>query len=206
MHATQQVVSFETNAERSADGWRRGVTSLTSDGVAVVWAETSVPRGFHARFDAHSRRYCYVMLDQDDVLVIGRNLCTTTAALDHERMHRSAQTLVGERDFSSFRGAGCQSRTPWRAVHEITVRRAGAFVVLEIEANAFLLHMVRNIAGNLIEVGMGKRTEAEFVALRDARDRRLGAPTAPPQGLYLVHVGYRSLELAPRDPFFLRAL
>lgn len=126
--------------------------------------------------------------------------------LDHERMHRAAQALVGERDFSSFRAAGCQSRTPWRNVHEIAVRRAGAFVVLDIEANAFLLHMVRNIAGNLIDVGLGKRTEDEFIALRDAHDRRLGAPTAPPQALYLVNVHYQALELAPRLPFFLRAL
>ena len=207
VHATQQVVSFDTTAGRVAEAWRRGVTSLSADGIAIVWANPTVPVGFNARFDAHSRRYCYVIADRGPVGgVIGRDLWVASRELDVGAMDRAAQTLLGERDFSSFRASGCQSKTPWRSVTEVHVKRRGAFTVIEIEANAFLLHMVRNIAGALMVVGREAMSKAAFVALRDACDRRLAPPTAPPQGLYLVGVGYRALAIEPRYPIFLDGL
>jgi tRNA pseudouridine38-40 synthase len=127
--------------------------------------------------------------------------------LDEGAMHRAAQALLGEQDFSAVRGAGCQSQTPFRCVHRIAVQRAGPFVVLDVTANAFLLHMVRNMAGVLRQVGAGQRPVSWVTELLAGRDRTVAGPTAPPHGLYLVHVHYPGYDFPqPQLPPLLRAL
>jgi tRNA pseudouridine38-40 synthase len=122
-------------------------------------------------------------------------------------MHRAAQQLLGERDFSSFRAAGCQSRTPFRRMDRVNVHRCASLVVLDIQANAFLLHMVRNIAGALWEIGLGRRQADWLADVLEARDRTLCSPTAPAQGLYLTDVSYPGQDFPrPALPGLLRAL
>ncbi|MEE9254867.1 MAG: tRNA pseudouridine(38-40) synthase TruA [Pseudomonadales bacterium] len=206
VHATGQVVHFDTSAERDPRSWVRGCNSLTDRAVTVHWALV-VASDFHARFSATSRRYLYVWLDQPQPPAIARALVAWTyQPLDAERMHLAAQALVGEHDFSAFRASGCQSPTPFRRVLDVGVYRSGRLVIIDIRANAYLLHMVRNVAGALKEVGSGARPEGWIRAVLQGRDRSLCAPTAPPEGLYLVEVAYaRHLGLppAPVGPPFL---
>lgn len=202
VHATAQVVSFRTNADRSAQAWRLGVSSLTSSALGVVCAR--VFPAFHARFDALWRRYVYVFSDAPARPVLHRGLVAWApgygAPLNHEAMHRAGQVLLGEQDFSSFRAAGCQSRSPWRRVDAIGVRRVGGNVAIDVTANAFLLRMVRNIAGALLAVGRGELSADDFAELLRLRHRPAAPPTAPPQGLYLVGVGYREWNFPARLP------
>ena len=204
VHATQQVVSFATQAVRSESAWRRGVSSLTPPTIGVVWARVLEYR-FHARFDAQWRRYVYLFSDAPQRPVIHRALVAWSRSLDAGCMDAAARCLIGEHDFSTFRAAGCQSKSPWRRLHAIRVVRAGEYVAIDLTANAFLLHMVRNIAGALREVGTGNLTPPAFAQLFAQRDRTLAPATAPPQGLYLVSVGYPDLELGVRLPPLLRA-
>ncbi len=206
VHATYQVVAFDPPVERPLDAWIRGTNALSPDGVAVLWAR-EVPDDFHPRFQATARRYMYLFYDLERVSPLLSGRVTFSRRLADEPMHKAAQTLVGEQDFSAFRAAGCQSRTPMRALHQVSVTRLGGFVVLDITANAFLLHMVRNIAGSLWEVGLGRAAPEWIQALLIGRDRSLAAPTAPPDGLYLVDVRYPSQTLpGGRPPALLRAL
>ena len=208
VHATQQVVSFRTVAERSPQAWCRGISSLTPPTVGIGWARVR-EASFHARHDALWRRYVYLYADAAERPVIHRALVAwarpLSGPLDADAMHRAAQALLGEHDFSAFRAAGCQSRSPWRRVHAIEVRRRGAFVAIDITANAFLLRMVRNIAGTLRAIGGGELAEDAAGALLHGGDRTKAPPTAPPQGLYLVGVGYQGLELPARPPPLLDA-
>lgn len=201
VHAMQQVVSFQTSAERTVDAWRRGVSSLTPKAVGIVWAKI-LAAPFHARFDAVARRYVYVFSDAPSAPVIHRSLVAWTggAALDETAMHRAAQGLLGEHDFSAFRAAACQAKSPRRRIMRIGVQRANGYVAIDVRANAFLLHMVRNLAGALREVGIGRLDADALQRLLLARDRTLAPPTAPPSGLYLVGADYPQLELAPRPP------
>lgn len=200
VHATQQVVSFQTSAVRSGEAWRRGVTSLTPSSLAVLWARVET-RPFHARFDALWRRYVYVLSDAPSVPVILRgHVAWSPAPLDSDAMHAACRCLVGEHDFSAFRAAACQSRSPWRRVATIKVTRVNGLVAIDVTANAFLKHMVRNIAGALREVGTGSLTAEAFAALFERGDRTRCPPTAQPQGLYLVGVGYPQFETEVRLP------
>jgi len=199
VHATGQVVSFRTSAERPLDAWRRGVSSLTPDTIGIVWARAI--ESFHARYDAVWRRYVYVYSDAPEKPVIHRGLvawCQTP--LEPEGMNVAAQCLLGEQDFSAFRAAGCQSKTPYRNVQAIRVARRNGYVAIDITANAFLLHMVRNIAGALRAVGAGELGSTDFRELLREGDRTRAPPTAPPQGLYLVGVGYPGMDTPIRPP------
>ena len=197
VHATGQVVSFATRADRPPRAWSRGVNSLLPDGVAVRWVQT-VDAAFHARFSATARRYMYLVLEQAHRPALGRDHVTwARERLDDEAMHRAAQQLLGERDFSSFRGAGCQARTPFRCVHQISVRRFGALLVLDVLANAFLQHMVRNIAGVLLEVGNGQRAPGWVAEVLERCNRDAAGRTAPASGLYLVEVRYGDALTTP---------
>ena len=190
VHALMQVAHFDSTAARTTRGWTLGANTELPPEITLLWAQP-VPDSFHARYSALSRTYVYRIVNRPCRPALLRGLmCWVRPSLEAEAMHSAAQALVGEHDFSSFRAAECQSPTALRRVTHIAVERAGAELALTIRANAFLHHMVRNIAGALIEVGTGKRPARWIAELLEARDRRLGAVTAPPQGLYLARVDY----------------
>ena len=194
VHATQQVVSFQSAKARPLRAWRDGVNALTGPGVKVRWAR-EVEAGFHARFSATARRYLYLYLMDSRPSPLGGRYAWLSPPLDAAAMHQAGQALLGEQDFSSFRAAGCQSQSPFRRVFRLRVRAIGGLVALDIEANAFVLHMVRNIAGALSQVGRGERPSEWVGECLQAKDRRLIGKTAPPQGLYLIDVTYPQPEL-----------
>lgn len=191
VHAAGQVVHFDTTSVRPLKAWVLGVnTLLRHRGIAVRWAQ-EVPDDFHARFSAYSRRYRYTVCDDPVRPALLANFVTShQRRLDAAAMHRAGQYLLGELDFSAFRAAACQSNTPMRCVTELRVRRHGGLVVMDIEANAFLLHMVRNIMGTLLVIGEGRQPPEWAKDLLDGRDRTRAAKTAPAQGLSLIKVRY----------------
>ena len=189
VHATQQVVSFATKARRPLKAWREGVNTMVGDSIKVRWAK-EVDAGFHARHSARARRYMYLFRMDAVPAPLADRYAWRVAKLRPDAMHRAGQCLVGEQDFTSFRAAGCQARNGHRNVHRLSVRPFGDLAVLDIEANAFLLHMVRNIAGTLVEVGVGARPASWAADCLAARDRRRAGKTAPAKGLYLVDVRY----------------
>lgn len=190
VHATAQVIHFDTPAERSMRSWVLGGNANLVPDIAIQWAQR-VPEDFHARFCAQRRRYRYVILNRWTRSAILRGRVTWNhTPLDAQRMHEGAQYLKGEHDFSTFRALGCQAKSPVRTVHSIDVRREGEFIYIDVEANAFLHHMVRNIAGVLMSVGSGEQSPQWVRELLALRDRRLGGVTARPDGLYLIQVTY----------------
>ncbi len=207
VHATGQVVHFDAQTLRPEKAWIRGGNSLLPPAARVLWAR-QVSDDFHARFSARSRRYRYVIRESEvEPAVMARQLTHVRERLDVESMDQAASHLLGERDFSAFRAAGCQSRTPWRNVMHLRVRRQGAFVVIEVQANAFLQHMVRNIAGVLLEIGSGRQPPQWAGQVLESRDRSAAAVTAKPYGLYLVEVDYPDhfgLPASPAGPAFLQ--
>lgn len=190
VHASGQVVHFDTTSVRQLKAWVLGANTALKRKIAVRWAHP-VPDDFHARFSAYSRRYRYTICDDPIRPAFLANFVTSHAQrLDAELMHAAGQYLLGELDFSAYRGAGCQSNSPMRCVTELTVRRHGGLVVMDIEANAFLLHMVRNIAGTLMAIGEGREAPLWARQLLEGKDRTLAAKTAPATGLSLVKVRY----------------
>ena len=190
VHATGQVVHFDTDLVRPLTAWVRGVNSFLPDGVAVRWAQP-VGEGFHARFSAFARRYRYVLLNrsQRPGLLHGR-VGWSHRPLDTGRMQEAAQRLLGEHDFSAFRAADCQAKSPVKLMREARVQRVGEVVIFDFEASAFLHHMVRNLVGTLVYIGQERQPVEWIQTLLDARDRRIAAPTFSPHGLYLVGVRY----------------
>lgn len=199
VHATGQIIHFETPAERPLRGWLRGTNIKLPDGIALRWIQP-VADDFHARFSAQSRRYRYIIQNRDarPALLNGR-VAWNYHPLNTEVMHQAAQSLLGENDFSSFRAAGCQSNHAMREVQVISVSRNADFVYIDIQANAFLHHMVRNIVGSLLLVGKGDRPVEWLAELLAARDRRLAGMTAAAAGLYFVHVNYPPEFNLPTD-------
>jgi tRNA pseudouridine38-40 synthase len=183
VHARCQVAHFDTAAQRTERAWVLGANSRLPPAVCVRWAR-DVDAGFHARFSATARRYTYTILNRPVRAALEARVVTwERVPLDHAAMHRAAQALLGENDFTSFRTIACQSRTPMRRMDEITVAREGERVRISFRANAFLHHMVRNIVGSLLVVGRGEQPESWIAALLAARDRSIAAPTAPAAGL-----------------------
>src|SRR5579875_1009965 len=183
VHARCQVAHFDTTAEREERAWVLGATTRLPHAIAVLWAR-AMPRDFHARFSARARRYRYVILNRPIRPALeARFVAWERVPLDADAMHASAQALLGEQDFSSFRAVSCQARHALRHVGAVSVRREGECVTVEIEANAFLHHMVRNIVGSLLEVGRGERSVGWIAELLAARDRSVAGVTAMPQGL-----------------------
>lgn len=190
VHALNQVVHFDTTAERTERSWVLGTNSNLPDDINLTWAR-GVSEGFHARFSAIARSYRYVILNRWVRSAIhGYRETWIHSPLDEERMHEAAQLLVGEHDFSSYRAVACQAKNPVRCIEQLAVRREGERVILEIRANAFLHHMVRNIAGVLIAIGKGEQPVDWTRTVLEYRNREQGGVTAPPQGLYFLRAHY----------------
>ena len=190
VHATAQLVHFECKAKRSEVSWVKGVNTNLPEGVVVRWARP-VADDFHARFTATARTYRYVIANQSvRSAILSKKVTLVAEPLDVKKMHAAGQHLLGEHDFSAYRGASCQSNSPFRFIESLKVERQGQFIVMEICANAFLLHMVRNIMGVLIEVGLGNQAVGWSKQVLETRDRKQAAKTAPPHGLYLVEARY----------------
>jgi tRNA pseudouridine38-40 synthase len=190
VHATGQVVHFETTAERALSAWTLGVNAQLPADISVGWVQAVAP-DFHARFSATARRYRYLIYNHRlRPGLFGEGVSHYPEPLDAGRMDAGAQYLIGEHDFSSFRGAHCQSHTPWRELQWIKVTRQGDYVLVEVQANAFLHHMVRNIVGVLLEVGAARRPPEWVAEVLAAQQRSMAATTAKPHGLYLVDVVY----------------
>ncbi len=201
VHALNQVVHFDADASRPERAWVEGANTHLPDDVRIRWVKP-VADDFDARFSAVARQYRYVIYNDATPSALLRGRVTPVREpLDAARMHRAAQALIGEHDFSSFRAAGCQAKHPRRNVQWITVSRRGPLVFVDIRANAFLHHMVRNIVGSLIRIGTGEREEGWMAALLALRDRTQAAETAPAQGLYFVTAFYPSALVIPeRQP------
>ena len=200
VHATGQVVHFDCDAVRPLKAWTMGVNANLPSSVAVKWC-VHVSDEFNARFSATGRRYRYVIYNHKmRPAILEQGITHIHRPLNEHLMHEAAQALLGEQDFSAFRAALCQSKTPFRNVTNVTVSRHGAFVVVDISANAFLHHMVRNIVGSLVEIGSGHQPVDWIATLLAGRDRTLSAATAKPNGLYLVKVDYPDAFGLPEQP------
>ena len=190
VHGQCQVVHFDTDAQRDARGWVLGVTSNLPPAMSVRWC-VLVADDFSARFSARARRYRYRILNRGTRPGLERQyLGWERLPLDAEAMHAAAQALVGEQDFSAFRSVQCQAAHARRNLHEIAVHRNGEEVVVEVQANAFLHHMVRNIVGSLLVVGRGERPPEWIGDLLEQRDRTIAGPTAPSSGLLFIGPRY----------------
>jgi len=200
VHAWGQVIHFDTAAVRPFRSWLLGINSNLPDDVAVQWVR-NVPGDFHARHSAIARTYRYIILNRDVRSALDRNRAWyVRRVLAEERMASAASDLLGEHDFSAFRGAGCQSRSPVRRLERLSVTRSGDYVQIDVRASGFLYHMVRNIVGALVRIGAGDADPSWLAALLASRDRRLGAATAPPEGLYLTEVHYPPALALPGKP------
>ncbi len=190
VHASEQVIHFDIDVDRTNRSWVYGANSNLPKDICLLWAMQSSD-DFHARFSALRRRYCYI--------IFNRNIRPTFNAyrttwchqiLDENLMHEAAKHLIGSHDFSSYRALGCQAKSPVREIYHLSVARKGAYVLIDIEANAFLHHMVRNIAGVLMDIGKGKQPPIWAKEVLQYRDRCLGGVTAAPFGLYLTNIRY----------------
>jgi tRNA pseudouridine38-40 synthase len=190
VHASAQVVHFDSTAERSSRGWLLGVNSGLPDDINANWA-VFVDDDFHARFSATSRTYRYLILNRRVRSALYRHRAWWVyESLDEQAMLEASEYLLGEHDFSAFRAAGCRASTPTRVIHSLQVKRSGDWLTVTITANAFLQHMVRNITGLLATIGKGDREPAWAKSVLESRDRKEGGVTAPPHGLTLIDVEY----------------
>jgi tRNA pseudouridine38-40 synthase len=190
VHALQQVIQFDTPVDRPATAWIRGVNAGLPASVAVRWAVTA-GEAFDARFGATARTYWYVLLDAPVRPPLWRHRAGWThRRLDAERMNEAAACLVGRNDFSAFRASQCQAATPVRTIESLRLVREGRFLLLQVTANAFLHHMVRNLVGALVYVGDGRRPVDWMAEVLASRDRACAAPTFSATGLYLASVRY----------------
>lgn len=190
VHATYQVIHFDTHSNRPLSAWIKGVNAHLPNDIAVMWSQYVVD-DFHARFSALSRTYRYIIFSSPSrPAILSGGVSHYHYDLHAENMNTAAQYLVGEHDFSSFRAAHCQSKTPYRNIHHIRVVRQASYIIVEITANAFVYHMVRNIVGALIEIGKGDKKIDWMRYLLKEKNRNIAPPTAKPSGLYLVNVCY----------------
>jgi len=200
VHGYGQVIHFDDPIGRSAKAWVMGTNSGLPDNVRVHWAQ-AVPTDFHARFSAFSRRYRYIIANSTvRPAHLARQVSWYRRNLNASLMSDAAQVLLGEHDFSAFRAAQCQAHSPVREVTHMQVERWNDFVVIDISANAFLHHMVRNIAGSLQMIGAGLRPVDWLAELLHGRDRKKAADTASSAGLYLLSVSYPDAFNLPRTP------
>lgn len=190
VHALSQVAHFDVSVQRPLAAWVRGVNAFLPAGVRVNWSHP-VSDAFHARFSAHSRSYQYVLINRPVApAILARKAGWFHTPLDAEAMQEAAQRLLGEHDFSAFRAAGCQAKSPVKTMHQAEVHRHGEAILFEFGANAFLHHQVRNMVGALVYIGKGAYPPAWIETLLAERNRTLAPPTFSASGLYLVGVGY----------------
>ena len=190
VHARAQVAHFDTNAVRPGTAWVRGVNAFLPESIAVLWAQP-VDGEFHARYSATARTYRYRLLNRPvRPALAARHAGWYHAPLDVAAMREAARSLIGEHDFSAFRAAECQAKTPVRTVHGIAIEQGADEIDFVIRANAFLHHMVRNIVGSLVYVGAGRQPARWVGELLASRDRNKAAPTFAPEGLYLEKIEY----------------
>lgn len=190
VHAEEQVVHFDTQAVRPLSAWVRGVNSWLPDSIAVRWAQP-VSENFHARFSAVARSYRYLLINRPvrSALYAGK-AGWFHLPLDLSAMQQAAACLLGQHDFSAFRAAQCQARSPVKTLSRLDIQRQDNLFVFELQANAFLHHMVRNIIGCLVYIGKGKYPPQWLTDIRDSRSRKQAAPTFAPDGLYLTKISY----------------
>jgi len=190
VHAIGQVIHFDTLARRDLHGWLLGINSNLPEDVAVSWIK-EVPDDFHARYRGCARQYRYSIVNRLTRPALMRSQMTWVRhSLDDVRMHAAAKFLLGEHDYSAFRSVECQARSPVRRVHRLDVHRAGEIVSIDVVANGFLHHMVRNMVGVLIDIGTGKQDPEWAQRVLQGRDRTQGGVTAQPQGLCFMAVLY----------------
>lgn len=206
VHATYQVVHFDTDVERTEHAWIFGSNSNMPSDISVLWAK-EVSHDFHARFSARSRMYRYIMLNNPSRPgILRKAVGWHYKPLNVEAMQAAATYLLGEHDFSAFRGSGCQAAHAIRTMHHISVQKQNELIIFETKANAFLLHMVRNIVGVLVAIGDGFYSPIWAKEVLESRDRRAASVTIAPHGLYLVSIDYpEEFQLPPPEygPFFL---
>lgn len=190
VHALEQVVHFDTIAMRPLTAWVRGVNALLPGSIVVRWAHP-VPDEFHARFSAEGRSYRYLLINRAERSAVhaGR-MGWFHLPLDVDAMREAALSLLGEHDFSAFRAAECQAKSPIKCINTLDIRREGDMLIFDFSANAFLHHMVRNLVGCLVYVGKGKYPPVWLKEVLESRTRRLAAPTFAPDGLYLRRIQY----------------
>lgn len=190
VHATCQVIHFDTTAKRQEKAWVLGTNTFLPQDIRAYWVKT-MPDDFHARFSAKARRYHYITFNALVRSALLHNYCSWyPQQLDIESMQTAAYDLIGEHDFTSYRASECQSKSPNRNVMELQVNKKANLILFDIKANAFLHHMVRNIVGVLLAIGSEKYPVSWAKEVLNAKDRRAGGVTAHPQGLYLVEVEY----------------
>lgn len=190
VHATGQVVHFDTLSRRPDKAWTRGVNALLPDGISIQWCRHAGP-GFHARFSARTRTYRYLICNSDyRPAIMARQVTWQKRPLNLPDMVTASRHLMGEQDFSAFRAAQCQARHAVRRIDSLRFAEAAGLIVMEVTANAFLHHMVRNIVGALFAVGCGDKPVDWVAEVLASRNRNLNAATAPATGLYLVAVDY----------------
>ena len=198
VHARSQVAHFDTRAARPETAWVRGVNAFLPESIAVLWARP-VDAEFHARYSAVARTYRYRLINRPvRPALAARHAGWYHAPLDVAAMREAARALLGEHDFSAFRAAECQAKTPVRTVHSIAIEQSAERIDFVLRANAFLQHMVRNIVGSLIYVGNGKKAPAWIAELLASRDRAKAAPTFAPEGLYLERIEYADKWQLPK--------
>jgi tRNA pseudouridine38-40 synthase len=209
VHACGQVVHFETSVERPLHAWVMGSNMNLPGDISVTWAKV-MPAHFDARFSAKARRYRYVIYnDQIRPAHMAEEVTWNHRPLDVSRMREAAKYFLGTHDFSAFRARQCQAKSPIKTIHHLELLESGRFIVLDIRANAFLHHMVRNIAGVLMAIGAGEQPIEWAQQVLQGRERRTGGVTAHPYGLYLVKVDYpQEFEIPVRylGPHFLSGL
>jgi tRNA pseudouridine38-40 synthase len=200
VHASAQVAHFDTQVHRPLTAWVRGTNTALPSGLVVLWAK-SVPDEFHARYCARARTYTYLLLNRPvRAGLVGGRVGWFHLPLDLAAMQAAARFVTGTHDFSAFRSAECQAKTPVRDMRAITIERHGDLLVFRFTANAFLHHMVRNLVGSLIYVGKGKYPPDWMAEVLASGNRARGAPTFAPDGLYLTGVEYDSTwQLPPTD-------
>ena len=190
VHAIHQVVHAETNVEREMHSWVFGANTNLPGDISVLWAR-EMPEDFHARFSATGRCYRYIILNRPARSGLkDKRVTWERRDLNETLMQEAAGNLIGEHDFTSYRALACQAKNPVRDIRRLDINRHGDYITIEIEANAFLHHMVRNIAGVLMTIGMEREPVGWAKQILDARDRTLGGMTAPADGLYLIKIEY----------------